>query len=236
MADEADDTGFEPISSLTLAGLGKGMMNRARTQGEGIARQIAQNYQDLGDFGRSLVPRGVLGPVKGPGHSPLDPPSEPEMKESPFAANSSDQGVRVGAHLLDPANFVGLGGGALGVKALKQAATSRALRAAAEREALATQTAQRVAADPYAFLLRGGPSSQRGFMSPKLAGGLSVGGLGMYGASRLFSDDKPDDPAARTTGNAFQQQQEQMDAVREELRRQEQRNKPQGGGMQGTRG
>lgn len=243
MADETDDDygrTFEPISTTTVAGLGKGMWNRAKTQGTGIARQIAQNYQDLSDFGRSLAPRGFLGPTEDTGHSPIDPPSEPQMKASPFAENSSDTGVRVGAHLLDPANFITGGTGALGAKAIKQVATSRALRAAAEQEALATQIAAARAADPYSFLLRGGPSAQRGFMTPKSAGAIGAGGAGLYGLSRVLrGPEQPDDPAARTTGNAFRQQQETMDAVREELKRQEERNKPQGNpqsGMQGVRG
>jgi hypothetical protein len=222
VADESDDgRTFEPISTTTLGSLGKGMLRRASTQGEGIARQIAQNYQGLANFGRSLAPRGTFGPPEGgTGRSPIDPPSEPQMQESPFAQASSDQGVRLGAHLLDPANFITGGTGALGAKAIKQVATSRALRAAAEREALATQTAAREAADPYAFLLRGGPSAQRGFMSPKLAGGMAAGGLGAWGLSRALRDDTPEDPAARTTANAFRQQQEAMDAAREELKRQ----------------
>jgi len=143
--DDEDVRANDPISSLTLTGLGKGMWNRARTQGEGVARQIAQNYQDLGTFARDAV--SPIFPREPSGYAPWEP-RPAEMKEAPFAQPSSDPGVRFAAHALDPANFVGLGGGGLALKAVKQAATSRALRAAAEREALAKRSADWIASPP----------------------------------------------------------------------------------------
>ena len=218
MADEYDDEAprtFEPISNLTLGGLGRGMLNRARTQGEGIARQVAQNYQDLARVGRDAVT--PIFPRASTGQAPWERGPE-QMTESPFSGNSRDTGVRVGAQVFDPANLIpgggALGAGAkLGARGVAQAAASRALREAAP---IAAPVAERE-------LPRLAWNKQAGFITPKYAGALAGGGLGLYGLSRALRGEKKteDDPAARTTANAFRQRQDAMDAVDEELARQQ---------------
>jgi hypothetical protein len=214
MADEYDDArGFEPISTLTPAGLGRGMLNRARTQGTGIARQIAQNYQDLGDLGTSLARRVFPAAPQPGGYSPADPAPIAQMTQAPFAQRSSDPGVRVGAVLADPGTYVG-GGGAigarLGARGLAQAAAARALR---EGAPIAEQELPRLAWN-----------SQAGFMTPKaglaLAGTAGSGAL-LAKALRKKTPEQPATGAGRTTADAFQQRQADMDAATEELKRQQ---------------
>jgi hypothetical protein len=135
-------------------------------------------------------------------------------------AGALEPTVDQGERMMNIGSGAALAGGAqYGLN--KAGALVKALRGA--KPSAATVAPELAEQQVLSETLRSPMHSQAGYSTPKMLAALALLTSGGYGASRLFSKKK--EPAAplgaeRTTAAAFQQRQEAMDAVNEELARQ----------------